>query len=232
VSKLKFQQEENCTCGRTNKISTGVNTSIELPKSNSNSTPTSNYQNGSKRSITSKNTKIHEKENPPRGTKTDDDYRFDNFLNENSINFPKQFLEIDSNVKDEYHSNTIKKKDFSNFGMIEKNYRLMHNQTNIFTPTNNNNSIDFTSLNNIDHNLGNENYGDFQKKTKEIKTNLIYNNPTNIDLTSNSIDPTTYRYALKVPSMIIKSGNSIINDDQEEGQFHSSNLDYLKKVLI
>lgn len=154
MSKLKNQSETSvCSCGKksTDKpivVSTGTNTSDEINQNQNYAISTNTAINPASDS--------KEKEKVILDTaKADEEYRYDrydHFLNENSINFPKQFLDIDK----EDHSNNITKdinytalntnNNVSTYNMMEKNYKLI--QTANLITTNNDvtsNSIDTAS---------------------------------------------------------------------------------------
>lgn len=245
LSKLKNHEDKdksstNCSCGRrsnnnvNNFVSTGTNTSLDLHNNNCNKSNShslsNNNQNASKRSIKAQeNTSRSHHSQTKQNIKSEEDYRYDNFLNENSINFPKQFLDSDFKQEKEeltnYNINTTNT-NMSHFNIIEKNYKLMQKNENIFTPTNNNNSlVDTINFNTEQSTVKEEilknkivplkNMLDSDLKVKPLPSpnGLHFNMPNNIDITSTSIDPPSYRYFLKVPSLIYKSGNSILIDE-------------------
>jgi len=152
VSKIKNQSEEkslNCSCGnrKSNEkpnlqlISTATNTSFDLAQ-NLNLENSAFNSNKSTNIIINNQKIIKEHENlkeifsNKNKLKTEEDFRYDNLLNDNSINFPKQFLDIDSKQYDSnredtqnYNMNVIsQQKENSNLnetikqGIIQNNY--------------------------------------------------------------------------------------------------------------
>ena len=60
-----------------------------------------------------------------RKSKTEEDYRYDNFLNENSINFPKQLLELCNDSKQyDSHRDDKEQKDIYKDENNKKNQHL------------------------------------------------------------------------------------------------------------
>jgi hypothetical protein len=262
VIKLKTQEENslNCSCGKkTNKnlISTGTNTSEDLHtcnQSQSNHQSVQNeFQRSSSNSMRSDRLKdaskknINQNENSGSNIKqTEAEFRYDNFLNENSINYPKQFFEqydkFDKYDKyDKYDVSHSKEREeaqvtgfnvtntqtnisninnLSNLNLIEKNLNLMHYNPHMFTPTNNNNSL-IDIANNINFNIEQPKEDkifmpkiDFASYNPAVpKLDFINKQLNSIDMTTTSIDPPSYRYVLKVPSIIYKSNNSILIED-------------------
>jgi hypothetical protein len=183
VIKLKSQNDDRsltCSCSgkrsvdKPNMISTGMNTSLDHNQPDN--------QIGDN-SIKSKNSnKFDENE------KYD---RFDHFLNENSINFPKQFLDIDSKHFDSREDNTA----FNIKNSIQKNENM-----SLYSPINNNCEKNiFSKINHIN----------------------LPKDQTNFDITSTSVDPSSFRYVLKVPS-ICKNNGSILHDDTGEINIRNS----------
>jgi len=267
VIKLKTQEDNslNCSCGKKNNknlISTGTNTSEDLhtfnqsqSKSNHHSVQ-NEFQKSNTNSMRSDRLKdalkknMNQNENSGSNIKqTETDFRYDNFLNENSINYPKQFFEqYDKFDKyDKYEKYDISQSkdreevqgtgfnvtntqtnisninNLSNLNLIEKNMNLMNYNYNphMLTPSNNNNSL-IDIANNINFNIDHANKEDkiFMPKIDFTSYNsgvprLDFMNKqlNSIDMTTTSIDPPSYRYVLKVPSIIYRSNNSILIEE-------------------
>ena len=305
-----------CSCGgktsveKQNVISTGTNTSIEIQnfnngfnnlhyennnRSNSNSLKSNNnnLNNASRPSIKNFNeientTNILATNNIPTLTayKSEDDYRYENFLNENSINFPKQFLDLDTkhydslikeeNLNSNQNNNNTRinlNSDCSSnafTSLIDRNYKLMKNINNsneIGDNFNMNNKMD-NEIRNVNSNIR-ENYivdessdcrnvtsildkdqtkyllGSGLHNFKQNITNLNQNNERanfssnnnkfnldNIDITTTSIDPPSYRYVLKVPSIVGKSLNSFAYEDQNIDNALRKKVKYFNYMVL
>ena len=300
-----------CSCGgkksseKQNVISTGTNTSIDIQNfnagfnnfhfdnnnpSNSNSMKSNNnnYPNTSSKpfnEMENNTTTILANHNVQTLTayKSEDDLRYENFLNENSINFPKQFLDIDlkhfdlankeemtSQVTKNHNkidnknnriltslnnSNNLRNSYQNNFNTLEKDIRdtslpnknINNSNTYIIDEISNYRNInydtvkekehsktlfsvgvnyDYNTNKNMDFNRNNFKYivpnsthiskNLIQTETSKDATNNISSlkfNLNNIDITNTSIDPPSYRYFLKVPSLNLKSNNSLAYDD-------------------
>lgn len=172
-----------------------------------------------------------------------DDMKFDNFLNENSINFPKQFLDIDSkqfesnlgidnfnegnNMSINVTNGDNKHHSVSGINFAERNYQLMKN-ANIFNDMFNDSlshnliSNDLLSKASLKLNTQEEQNVKPLNVISPINANI---NATSIDVdvTTNSNDPSTQRYFLKVPSMIRRSNSSLYHAED--------NISSRKKVI-
>jgi hypothetical protein len=187
VLRLKLTSEERgsicSSCQeKKNTTSAGTNTSFEISKSNDNQ---NTEVNNNSMKLTKKDSTLSQKQ----ADKCEDDeksYRYNNFLNENSINFPKQFLDI--------HSGNFELND---------NFDNIHYQDTLFTPQHGagNNFIDLTQ--------------NQPEQSRLITVNITPKNQmTNFDITDTSIDPPSGRLFLKVPSMY-KNNNSLLFDNND-----------------
>jgi len=181
ASKLKNQSEEkslNSSCGNRQSnerkiavISTATNTSLDLIQ-NYMDNSAFNYSNKSITNIiAAANNHLNSKEENSSTTnkvKSEEDYRYDVLLNDNSINFPKQFLDIDSKQYDSHREDTHNthnnnnnnsnlnshQKESSNYRELSchrKNFNCGEQQHNGFKNINSGNS-------NLIHNVNSNNY--------------------------------------------------------------------------
>lgn len=218
TQKLIVEEEKNrnCTCSKNSgerlKVSTGTNTSHEL---------INNQQHADNNSNKSFKRNSSENGNLIQRPKSEEDFRFENFLNENSINFPKQFLDIesknfDSHIKEEsYHPNqnnfyNSSSQNISNINLVEKNLKLMQNM-NIF----NNNRETSILTNRKSANKWNIVPNSLSEKnvTENYANSTTLNHYT--DITDNSLDPPSQMFFLRVPSMLCKTNSSVLCEDRE-----------------
>ncbi len=212
VSKLKNQPEENslnCSSGirkslEKNKqlISTGINTSIDFIQ-NLNMENSAIQFNKSNENVTNLISKNDNKEAEYSGLnynkiKSDEDIRYANLLNDNSINFPKQFLDMDSKQYDSHReeTNNINHINQNNNNInINSNGKEFSNYNDINTNTNLNNQLydnfTFKSYKNFNQQINPSNLLDNYLNTKNISnTNLIKNNNNTNNLTNLANDLT------------------------------------------
>lgn len=255
ASKLKNQSDEKsltCDCGnrRSNEkhiplISTGTNTSLDLIQNyNLENSAVNSLKSNNNINFNQKNSKeiIEEKEILKNKTKSDEDNRYDNLLNDNSINFPKQFLDIDSKHYDSHRDDThynntqLNSNQKDNYSNKESSNRKASNYVdninkkniNINTNYNENISSNYVHSNNVVNSMKkNTSINSISSNNCNLNvTNTIndLNNNDNINLVS--FNNTSY-YGTTYPNKFVpnyQSNNIIYSSD------FSLNNNELKKM--
>jgi len=223
-------KSSNCSCGKksgdkklisigTNTSSENINFTAEKSASNKNDASTQNVMN-----INQNNSLLNSLNNHKNKQEEEDDRRYEAFLNENSLNFPKQFLDLENKENDSnFEENSITIKN----NQIPKGIPSYNNKINQFEISNNQNippSIPSPINNNYNnipnypsHKLTSQNFTTSQGSMSN--NNTISKNVSVMNETKNSI------ISNKVTNPINNANTNLSLKDS----FSNRKLDYLKK---
>ena len=157
--------------------------------------------------------------------KYEEDYRYDNLLNDNSINFPKQFLDIDSKQYDSHREDTQNNNTHLNSHHKEpSNFKESSNTKNSKYIENNS----FKNLNknpNLNQNLVLNNMQNNNQK-KNTSNYSIGNNNGNLTNVANSMNDLNNQENVNLVSFTNTSNYGNYNQDNYIPNYQSNNIVY------
>jgi hypothetical protein len=176
ISEMRSNSKSsNCSCGKKSGdkklVSAGTNTSLEhgnvtAEKSASNKNNSSSHQI---MNINQNNSLLNSLNNHKNKQEEEDDHRYDAFLNENSINFPRQFLDMENKESESIYEESI----------TVKNSQIGRNN-NAFSRTNENILETIPSINQFlpstNNQVVNNNYNNIPYIPKSINQSASQNN--------------------------------------------------------
>ena len=215
--KNTTSKSSTCSCGKKSGdkklISTGTNTSLDninynAEKSASNKNNSSHHQI---MNINQNNSLLNSLNNHKNKQEEEDDKRYEAFLNENSINFPKQFLDLENKESESlYEENSITIKN----NQINKDINTNKNKTDNFT--------NHSNLNNPPRPNTNYNNSTNAPLIKINQTNSLQSN------TKNSFNDTKIDNYVPNNKVVTPTNDpSLIVSNKES--FSHRKIDYLKK---